>query len=819
MSKVVLDLKGMSCASCALTIEKALNKAEDLKAVVNFAIERATIEGDNLDPDRLIGIVKGTGYDASLYKVEEEKVATKKTYRVKGMTCASCAATVEKSLNKVPGVKEASVNIATEAATVIIDPNVVSEREMAKAVENSGYELVLSHEKKKAEEDTYYDKVKDARVRMIWAWVITAPLALVMILDMTSIIRIPYFNWISVLVSFPVIFIIGYPVIRSAFVALVHRGTNMDVLIMLGVAASYLTGILALAGMNIADYSAVGAMIMGFNLIGTFLETEAKGKASEAIKKLLQMSVKTAHILDENGKEIEIAVESLAVGDTMIVKPSEKIPTDGVILEGDTTIDESMATGESMPVRRTVGSEVIGSTVNQMGFLKVRVTNVGDDTFLSQVVKLVEEAQGTKVPIQALADKVVGIFVPVVLLIAAGVFLFWLLDATAGHRIMLWASAFIPWVNPNLGVLSSAIFASVATLVIACPCALGLATPTALMVGSGMGASQGILIRSGEALQTAKDVDTVVFDKTGTITTGAPHVTDVKTASESALGEEDFLRTVGIIENYSEHPLGRAIVDYAEAKSIDVKSGKVSGLTVQPGLGIEGNLDGKKIYVGSLRMAAEKGAAIPDEIENYGKEGKTVIVGFEEGGKYLGMIALSDTIRTEARDAVNELKNMGIKTVMLTGDNRFTAEAVAKELDISEVRYELLPSDKIEEIKKLQSESRIVAMVGDGINDAPSLKQANIGIAIGTGTDIAKEASDITLVKGDLIGVVKAIRLSKATFVKILQNLFWAFFYNVVAIPVAGLGLLHPIIAEIAMALSSVNVVTNSLRLKKHSLG
>lgn len=814
MSTVVLDLKGMSCASCALTIEKALNKPDSLKAVVNYAAEKATIEGEDLDPDKLISIVKNTGYDASIYKTEGIKADTKKTYKVGGMSCASCAMTVEKSLKKIPGVKDASVNIATELASVIIDPNIVSEREMAKGVADAGYELIISHKEKKADADTYTDRVKEAKLRMIWAWLITGPLALLMILDMTSVFKIPYFNLISLLVSFPVIFIVGYPVIRSAFVALIHRGTNMDVLIMLGVTASFITGILALFGMNIADYSAVGAMIMGFNLIGNYLETAAKGKASEAIKKLLEMGSKTARIIGKDGKEVEIAAEDLAVGDTMVVKPSEKIPTDGVILEGDTTVDESMATGESMPVRRTIGDKVIGATVNQMGFLKVRVTDVGEDTFLSQVVSLVEEAQGTKVPIQALADKVVGIFVPAVLLIAAGVFLFWLLDPNTGHRIMLAVSAFLPWVNPNLGVLSSAVFASVATLVIACPCALGLATPTALMVGSGIGASKGILIRSGEALETAKDVDTIVFDKTGTITTGVPHVTDV----ESPLGKFNFLKTAAAIENYSEHPLGKAVVEYAESQGIETDGSIVSDLAVKPGLGIEGEINGKKIYIGSLRMAKEKGAFVPAEIENYGKQGKTVIAGFEEGGKYLGMIALSDTIKPEAKDALEALKDMGIKTVMLTGDNRFTAEAVSGVLGIDEIRSELLPSDKINEIKKLQNQSRIVAMVGDGINDAPSLKQANIGVAIGTGTDIAKEASDITLVQGNLEGVVKAIKLSKATFKKIRQNLFWAFFYNVVAIPVAGLGLLHPIIAEAAMALSSVNVVTNSLRLKKRPI-
>ncbi|WP_036224535.1 heavy metal translocating P-type ATPase [Mesoaciditoga lauensis] len=812
MKKVILDLKGMTCASCAITIEKALNKkAEGAKAVVNFAVERAIVEGEDIDPDELITIVKNTGYDASLIKIEEEDANAKKSYKVNGMTCASCAITVEKTLKKVPGVTDVSVNIATEKATVVIDPNVVSEREMAKAVSNAGYELVISREKQTSRTDDFAKKVKSAKTKMIWAWAITGPLAIMMIVDMIGL-KIPYFDWISVIVSFPVIFIIGYGPIRSGLVALIHRGTNMDVLILLGVTASFTTGILSLAGMKIADYSAVGAMIMGFFLVGKYLETAAKGKASEAIKKLLQMSAKNARILDDDGKEIEIPTESLAVGDIMIVKPSEQIPTDGVILDGDTTVDESMATGESMPVRRSIGDEVIGSTVNQLGTIKVRVTRVGEDTFLSQVIKLVDEAQGTKVPIQAFADKIIGIFVPVVLLTAASVFIFWLLNPAAGHGMMVWASSFLPWVDPNLDALSAAIFAAVATLVIACPCALGLATPTALMVGSGKGASEGILIRSGEALQTAKDVDTVVFDKTGTITNGVPHVTDL----ESKVNENEFLKIVGSIENYSEHPLGKAIVEYAKSKG--VKFEKVEDLLVHPGFGIEGIINGKRIFVTSPRFASSKGITVPLDFQRYGAEGKTMIVAFEEKGKYLGMIALADTIKDGAREAIRTLKEMGIKTVMLTGDNEFTAKSVAHQMDIDDVRYNLLPSDKIEEIKKLQSQSKIVAMVGDGINDAPSLKQANVGIAIGTGTDIAKEASDITLVKGELMGVVKAIKLSKATFQKIRQNLFWAFFYNVVAIPLAGMGLLHPIIAEIAMASSSVNVVTNSLRLKKRPI-
>ncbi len=728
------------------------------------------------------------------------------------MTCASCATTVEKSLKKVPGVQDASVNIATEMATVVIDPKVVSERQMAKAVANSGYELVISHEKESAHKDDFHERMFEAKSKMIWSWVITGPLAILMILNMSNILKIPYFDWLSVIASFPVIFIIGYAPIKSGMTAILHKGTNMDVLILLGVLASFTTGILSIAGMQISDYSAVGAMIMGFFLIGKYLETAAKGKASEAIKKLLQMSAKSAHILDDNGNEIEISSDSLAVGDIMIIRPSEQIPTDGLIIEGDTTVDESMATGESLPVRRTVNDEVIGSTINQMGTIKVKATRVGDDTFLAQVIKLVDDAQGTKVPIQAFADKVVGIFVPTVLFTAIGVFLFWLLFPSIGQGIMLWASSFLPWVNPNLDRISAAIFAAVATLVIACPCALGLATPTALMVGSGKGASEGILIRSGEALQTTKDLDTVVFDKTGTITSGLPHVANVN----SKIKEDKFLEIVASIENYSEHPIGKAVVKYAKSKNIQLKN--INDLLVKPGLGVEAIIDGKKIIVGSQRLASSEGIELPEDIYEYAKNGETIITVFEENGEYLGFVTLSDTIKNGAFEAIKALKDLGIKTIMLTGDNEFTAKAVAKQVGIDDVKYNLLPKDKINEIKKLQEDSRVVAMVGDGINDAPSLKQANVGIAIGTGTDIAKEASDITLVKGDLWGVVKAIKLSKATFAKIRQNLFWAFFYNVIAIPLAGLGLLHPVIAEAAMAMSSVNVVTNSLRLKKTSI-
>ncbi len=807
MEKITLALKGMTCASCALTIEKALiKKTKTAKVVVNFATEKAVIQGEGIDIDELISTIKHTGYDASVEKVEDFNSTNKKIYKIEGMTCASCALTVEKALKKVNGVKTVSVNIANDTALVVMDSSVISERKMEKAVADAGYKLIITHEIQESRVDDFSNKVRLAKIKMFQAWLITAPLTILMIFDMSGV-KIQYFDVISLFASFIVIFIIGYVPIKSGVVAILHANTNMDVLILFGVTASFVTGILSIFGMKIANYSAVGAMIMGFFLIGKYLETYAKGKASEAIKKLLQMSAKNARILNDNGDEVIIPIQKLALGDIMIIKPSEQIPADGIVVEGETSIDESMATGESMPVRRTVGDEVIGSTVNQFGTIKVRVTRLGEDSFIAQVIKLVDEAQGTKVPIQALADKIVGIFVPSVLIVAILTFVFWILNPSAGHSIMLWASNFLPWVDPNLDKISSAIFAAVATLVIACPCALGLATPTALMVGSGKGAFEGILIRSGEALQTLRNIDTVIFDKTGTLTNGTPRVMEVK----ANINEDLFLKIVGSIENYSEHPLGNAIVQYVREKEIQLTN--VENLKVHPGLGVEGTIDNKKIFVANPKFALSKGV----DFKDYRKDMTTVVV-FDDHSNYLGSLFLMDTIKKNAKRTISELKKMGIRTVMLTGDNRFMAEFIAEQTGIDEFFYELSPLGKIEEIKKLQNKSRIVAMVGDGINDAPSLKQANVGIAIGTGTDIAKEASDITLIKDDLVSVVKAIKLSKATFKKIKQNLFWAFFYNVIAIPLAAMGILHPVIAEIAMASSSVSVVTNSLKLKKYPL-
>jgi len=494
------------------------------------------------------------------------------------------------------------------------------------------------------------------------------------------------------------------------------------------------------------------------------------------------------------------------------VRPGEKIPTDGEIIEGESSIDESMATGESMPVRKKKGDEAIGATVNQQGLLKVKATKVGKDTFLSRVIKMVEECQGSKVPIQEFADRVTSWFVPTILIVAALTFIFWLIFPDALKVVSLWAGSFLPWVNPTLGVFTLAIFATVAVLVIACPCALGLATPTALMVGSGMGAENGILIREGAAIQTLKNVHTVVFDKTGTITRGKPGVTDIIPAD--GFKTEEVLRLAASVEMGSEHPLGQAIVKEAEEKRISLVEPK--GFEAVAGKGVKAKLDGKETLVGSRKLVVQtRGAAVMEaELKQLEEEAKTAML-VATDGRTVGVIAVADTLKEDSVEAIGELEKMGIETAMITGDNRRTAEAIAKKVGISRILAEVLPEGKVDEIKRLQVEVGTVSMVGDGINDAPALTQANVGIAIGTGTDIAIEASDVTLVSGNLSGVVSAIKLSRATFRKIKQNLYWAFGYNIAAIPIAMLGLLHPVIAEIAMASSSVSVVTNANRLRK----
>ncbi len=809
-NKLIIDITGMSCTSCAQKIEKVLSSETGIsEARVNFAAKKAYLNIKNsVDNSRLIQTVEKLGYGAQIHEEQGSNGETTGSYSIEGMSCSSCALTVEKALFRVPGVEKAVVSFTDKKATVTFNKNETDIALFKKKVKEAGYELVDTKNET--------DHIKREKKRLIIAWAITIPLTIKMLAEMLGGVFIGGKDVafiIDLIAAFPVIFIIGFPVIRATFFSIKSLSFNMDSLIGIGTIAAYATGILKLAGVNIENFAVVGAMIMSINFIGNYLKEMATGRASQAIKQLLELGAKHAHLILDDGATEDVPVENLKIGDVVLIKPGEKVPVDGEIIEGQTSIDESIATGEPLPVDKKEGDTVIGATVNQQGAIKVKIEKVGKDTFLSQIVKMVEEAQGTKIPIQAFADKVTSVFVPIVLLISLGTFAFWIIFPEAGRAVLNQFASFIPWINLDRGFISMALFASIATLVIACPCALGLATPTALMVGMGKGAVNGILIRNGEAIQTAQKLDTVIFDKTGTITVGRPSV-----AAYRANEEEPFLRKIGSVETLSEHPLANSIVKMTEDKGIKLLN--TDSFKSVTGKGIIAVLEKKEIIVGSKKYFDELGIdynEFKSEITDYQNKGYTVILAAEEK-KAIGVVGISDEIKNDSKAALTALHELGIKTVMLTGDNRKSAKTIADIVGIDEVYAELLPQDKIDIVKKLQDEGKIIAMVGDGINDAPALKQANVGIAIGTGTDIAIEAADITLVSGSLSGVVKAIRLSRATFKKIMQNLFWSFFYNIVAVPLAVLGLLHPAIAEIAMALSSINVVGNSLRLKRVSL-
>ncbi|MBN4078378.1 heavy metal translocating P-type ATPase [Gammaproteobacteria bacterium AH-315-C21] len=810
-SVVTLPVEGMTCASCVKTIEGALNKAEGVaKAVVNFATEKATIEFDPqaLTESDLVKIIEGTGYRVAGAR---EKV----TFKLGGMTCASCAQTIEKALNKADGVFEAAVNLATEQAVIEFDAGVTGPANLEQVIEGAGYRVVKKEgelkEKEKGDEDLI--KVEKAKRLLMYALV---PEAIIMVMMMIHymMVEIPYYNVIIAAIGFPIVFIFGWPTHRSAFRALRHGRANMDVLISIGSGPPYLMG-LAVFFFPAASFMEMATTIVTFHLLGRYLEVKAKGRASQAIKKLLQLGAKTARILVD-GEEKEVPIEAVKEGDVMVVRPGEKIPTDGVILEGKSAIDESMATGESMPVKKKAGDAAIGATINQNGLLKVQATKVGKDTFLSQVIKMVEECQGSKVPIQEFADRITSYMVPAVLITALSTTVLWLIFPGFFMAIIQWGEPFLPWINTELGTVTLAIYAGVAVLVICCPCALGLGTPTALMVGSGMGADNGILIRSGEAIQTIKDVHTIVFDKTGTLTKGKPDVTDivVSKGQNTVNSEDELLKLAASVEVGSEHPLGQAIVKGAQERGM--KLIPQQDFEAVTGKGVKAILDGKEVMIGSTKLMEGVGldSSIGKQMSRLEDEAKTAMLVVVDK-QAAGIIAVADTLKDDSIQAIKALEKMGIRTVMITGDNKRTGAAIARQVGISRVLAEVLPEDKVAEIRRLQNEVGIVAMVGDGINDAPALKQANIGIAIGTGTDIAIESSDITLVRGDLSSVVTAIKLSHATFNKIKQNYFWAWFYNAVAIPLAALGLLHAMIGVAVMAFSSVNVIWNSLRLRK----
>ena len=814
MEKIAINIDGMHCASCASNIEKTLAEMAGIQSVsVNFAAARAYISYDpgQITPEMLIEKIKEAGFSGSL---ENGHADAEVIFAIEGMTCASCAMGLEKSLQNAPGVESAAVNFASSKALVKYKRALTDEEVLARLVDEAGFKVAgtdtESHSMVAIDAASDRDEaVISHAARRMWLAAVFAGLIMVLMMINMFVVQIPGYFPITVLLAFPAIFIAGWETHMGTLRALRRFSANMDTLVTLGSALPYLLSLLNF-WFPLTTFIEMAASIMALHLVGRFLETKAKGRASQAIKKLLAMEARTARIIEED-LEKEVSIEELKPGQVMLIKPGEKIPTDGVVISGSSSVDESMATGESLPVEKTEGDEVIGATINRNGVLRVRAEKVGRDTFLSQVIRLVEEAQGSKVPIQEFADRVTGYFVPAVLLIALASFVSWLIFPEFHRAVVAFFNP--PWASLDAPTLTLAFMAATAVLVISCPCALGLATPTALMVGSGLGAEKGILIRSGEAIQTMKDVRVIAFDKTGTLTRGRPEVTDILPIN--GFNQKELLSIAAGLEAVSEHPLAEALVN--RAREQELKLGEVADFQSITGQGVSGLVDGKEVLVGSRRLITSAGLTlngVAERMEQFESEGKTAIL-VALDGKVAGIIAIADTIKEEAIHALQELDRMGFRTVMVTGDNISTAEAIARQIGISDVVAEVLPEGKVNEVKRLQDKYGLVAMVGDGINDAPALKQANIGIALGTGTDIAIEAADITLVRGDLGSVISAIKLSRATFGKIRQNYFWAWFYNSVAIPVAFLGLLHPIIGAGAMALSSLNVVMNSLRLKK----
>lgn len=786
--QISLTITGMTCSACSARIEKVLNKTDGVEATVNLATEKAniTFEPDKLSVADIKANIERLGYGVEVDKAE---------LAISGMTCAACANRIEKVLQQIDGIEQVTVNLANDSASVTFVPGTIDAAKIIASIEKLGYDA--TEKRSSAETSTAKEKaLQQMKRKLIISAILSVPLLLTMLdhlfgIAIPEIFMHPLFQF---LLATPIQFIIGYPFYIGAYRSLRSKSANMDVLVAMGTSAAYFYSIYeTVQSLRLPDYDPhlyfeTSAILITLILFGKYLEANAKGRTKQAISRLLKLQAKEARVI-RDGKEVMLPVEAVVVGDRLIIKPGEKIPVDGTIVKGNTSIDESMLTGESLPVAKGVNDDVIGATLNKNGTIEIVATKVGKDTALAAIIQAVEEAQGSKAPIQRLADQISGIFVPIVVLIALVTFAVWLIFIAPGN-------------------VEAALVAAISVLVIACPCALGLATPTSIMVGTGRAAENGILFKGGEHLERTHELDTIVLDKTGTITKGTPEVTDF-------IGDETVLSLLASTEKSSEHPLAEAIVEYAVAQKIPFE--EVDTFRAIPGHGVKATIQDQTVLVGTRRLLQqynidyEKYATDMLRLEN---EGKTVML-IAVNDQCKGIIAVADTVKETAAEAISALQEEGIEVIMLTGDNERTAQAIAKQVGITHVIAEVLPEDKAQTIKALQEEGKYVAMVGDGINDAPALATADIGIAIGTGTEVAIEAADVTLLGGDLLLLPKAIKLSRATMRNIRQNLFWAFAYNSAGIPIAAAGLLAPWIAGAAMAFSSVSVVTNALRLKR----